>query len=209
MADSVHGGYEELKYLGFVEATGSLAKTCVVRVYAIAKEWSGSWRPRIHEIECKVTEALSPLCNLIKGNEHHILLFIDRKLDVFVCTVRKHAPHLLKGCLDKSVDVAKKVPDYIIEVSAEIHRVGFIEASKGCFNKAEPIVEEYLHFAWKQFLKLPFSLTVVHIVTPPALCAGDKVNKLLCTLKDHHFPLAGYLPLLPIKRIESIIKKEA
>ncbi|KAI5074518.1 hypothetical protein GOP47_0010479 [Adiantum capillus-veneris] len=210
MADKEHVKYEELKYLGFVEATGLLAKVCVVRVYEVGKDWSGpTWRQRIDDIECKIKDALAPLYNLIKGNEHHILLFFDQKLDVCICTVRKHAPHVFKSLLDKTVDVAKKVPDFLVDVSAEVHRVGVIDTAKSYFNKVEPVAEEYIHLVWKQFLKLPYSLTIVHVATPPALYAGDKVNKVLCCLKERHVPLVGYVPLLPLKRIETIIKKEA
>ncbi|MCO5575424.1 hypothetical protein L7F22_029225 [Adiantum nelumboides] len=210
MAHKEHAKYEELKYLGFVEAVGTLAKVCVVRVYEVGKDWSGPhWRHRLSDIECKIKDAVAPLFKVIKENEHHVLLFVDQKLDVCVCTVRKHAPHVFKSLIDKTVDVAKKVPDFLVDISAEVHRVGMVDTAKTYFNKAEPVAEEYVHLAWKQFLKLPYSLTLVHVAAPPALKVGEKLNQVLCSLKEHHVPLVEHFPLLPLKRIETVIKKEA
>lgn len=131
------------------------------------------------------------------------------QLDVVVCSVRKHAPHALKTGCDYTVEAAKKVPDFVVEVAAEVHRVGVVDTIRGYFNKYEPLAEEWLHYSYKQFLKLPYSVTIVHIASPPALFAGSKVNQLLSSLKEHNIPCADYVPLLPLKRIESVIKKDA
>eukprot|EP00250_Pteridium_aquilinum_P007095 c16889_g1_i1 orf=395-1039(-) len=199
---------EELKYLGFVEAVHGVLIVAVVRVYEVAKEWSGSWRSGINELELKVRNAIAPFFYLIEGKEHQILLFFDHKLDVVVCAVQKYAPHVLKDCCGKVVDVAKKVPDFAVEFASEVHRVGVIDTTRGYFNKFEPLAEEWMHLAWKQYLKLPFSLTLVHVASPPAFFVGEKLNQLLSHLKAHKLPLVEYVPLLPLKRIETILKKE-
>ena len=73
-----------LKYLGFVEATAGIVRVCVVHVYAVAKDWSGVWRPYIQDLEKRVRDTVGPLYSLVHGKEHDILLFFDHKVYILL-----------------------------------------------------------------------------------------------------------------------------
>ena len=66
--------------MGFVEGTAGVVTVCVVHVYAVAKDWSGAWRPYIEDLEKRVRDTVGPLYHLVHGKEHDILLFFDHKV---------------------------------------------------------------------------------------------------------------------------------
>ena len=75
------------KYLGVVEIGVGKATKYVAGIYDFAKCNSGPLKPGVQCVESTVRTVVGPLYQTIEGKPYEILLFVDKKVRVFVFVV--------------------------------------------------------------------------------------------------------------------------
>lgn len=199
---------EPLKYLGFIVIAVACGTKCVGKAYEFAKEKTGSWKAHVVAVEKKVCTIVAPVYHKLEGKPYEILVCVDKKVDFVACTVDCLVPKKVKEATCKVVEIAKQIPEFVICVVSEVHKSGLIETSKVYYAKCQPIAEEWIYFTWKLFLKLPCSAEAVHCVAPYGLSLAEKFNSVIFALKEKQLPIVCYVPFLPVKKIEAVIKKD-
>mgnify|MGYP000426819762 FL=1 len=76
-----------LKYLGVAEIVVDKATKYLANVYEFAKDSSGPLKPGVHSVESTVKTVVGPVYQKIEGKPYEILLFVDKKVRVFVFVV--------------------------------------------------------------------------------------------------------------------------
>lgn len=195
-----------LKYLGFVEVVVDTATKYVANVYEFAKDSSGPLKPGVDSVENTVRTVVGPVYQKIEGKPYEILLFVDKKVDSAVGALEGAVPQSIKDKSHQAYGVARQVPDAAKAVVSDLQTNGFVGTAKSYYATYEPVAEEWTYAAWKQLLKLPYAPQAVHFAAPPTLFCVEKFNQVVDNLKGRQVPLAGYIPTLPVEKLEKSVK---
>uniref|UniRef100_A0A453AQR3 Uncharacterized protein n=1 Tax=Aegilops tauschii subsp. strangulata TaxID=200361 RepID=A0A453AQR3_AEGTS len=68
-----------LRRLEFVHVVAVQAAVCIAALYALARDHSGSLRPRVDAVESAVRRVAGPVARRFHGVPLHVLAFVDRK----------------------------------------------------------------------------------------------------------------------------------
>lgn len=138
--------------------------------------------------------------------------------------VERHVPSLVKGASNQAYAAAQKAPQVARSISDEVQRAGIVgttsELAKTAYVKAqpvakalyarfEPVPEQCAVLTWRSLNKLPVFPQVVQIVVPTAAYWTEKYNDAVCYSAGKGYAVAGYLPLVPTKRIAKVFEKAA
>ena len=114
-------------------------------------------------------------------------------------------PQSIKDKSFQAYGIAKQVPEAVKSVVLDLQKNGLVETAKSYYATYEPVAEELTFTAWKQFLKLPYAPQAVHFAAPPTLFCAEKFNQIVEGLKSNHVPLSGYIPTLPVDKLEKAV----
>jgi hypothetical protein len=114
-------------------------------------------------------------------------------------------PSIKKRSYD-AFGVAKRVPETVKSVVFDLQTNGVIVTAQSYYATYEPFAEKLAYTAWKQFLKLPFAPLAVHFASPPTLFCAKKFNQVVGSLRINHFPLAAYIPTVPVEKLAKAVK---
>lgn len=196
----------DLKYLGFFEVVVDKATKYIASIYEFAKDSSGPLKPGVDGVESTVRTVVGPVYQIIEGKPHEILLFVDQKVDGAVGALEGMVPHAVKEKSCQAYGVAKQVPEAVKSVITDLQTNGLVETAKTYYATYEPVAEEWTYATWKQLLKLPYAPQAVHFAAPPTLFCAEKFNQVVEHLKGMQVPLAGYIPTIPVEKLERVVK---
>ncbi|MCO5563983.1 hypothetical protein L7F22_017637 [Adiantum nelumboides] len=195
-----------LKYLGVVEIAVDKATKYMANIYEFAKDSSGPLKPGVTSAESSVRTVVGPVYQKIEGKPYEVLLFVDKKVDGAVGVIGGAVPQTVKDVTSQAYGVARQVPETVKSVVTDLQTNGLVETAKTYYSTYKPVAEEWTSAAWKQFLKLPYAPQAVHFVAPPTLFCAEKFNQVVEGLKGKHVPLAGYIPTVPVEKLEKAVK---
>lgn len=75
---------QALKHLGFVRIAAIQALVCVSNLYDCAKRNLGPLRSTVGAVEDAATSVISPIYDKFKDVPDHLLVFLDKKVSVFL-----------------------------------------------------------------------------------------------------------------------------
>ena len=133
------------------------------------------------------------------------MIFFE-KVDNVVGVAEGFVPQSLKVRSYQAYGVAKQVPEIVKSVVSDLQTNGLIETAKSYYATYEPFAEKLTYAVWKQFLKLPYAPLAVHFASPPTLFCAEKFNEIVGSLKGNHFPLATYIPTVPVEKLAKAVK---
>lgn len=185
-----------LKYLGFVPYAYVQVVSYVTSLYKFAKDSSGPLKPGVDSVEGTVKTVVGPVYQKISGVPSDLLVFADQKVDYFLHFLDGHLPQNVKDTGLQAFDIAKGTV-------SEVQTKGLIPTAKDYYEKYEPVAETYGVKAYKEAIKLPLVPQAVSITRYGAL----KVNDIIVGLKNNGFPLAAYIPILPVTYFDKITQQ--
>lgn len=115
-------------------------------------------------------------------------------------------PKYVKDKSYQALDVAKQAPDAARGIVADVQSRGVYSTASSYYEKYEPVAEQLTYEAWQKILTVPFVPQAVNVAAPAAKFGALQYNNIVKGLTSKNLPLVGYLPLIPIERIEEAIK---
>lgn len=209
MASSMQPEQDGLKYLGLLDVAFYCCVELIAKIYEFAKARAGPLKPRVDAVEKCFWSVVGPMFYKIEEKRVQILLYVDKKVEVVACAIQSYVPQKLKETPNEACGIANQIQDILVAVACDVQMTGFVETSKVYYASFEPVAEDWAYYLWKQFLKLPCSVKAVRVVAPPSLLLAEKLNELVVSLKAKQLPLVAYVPVLPVHRIETILKRDA
>ncbi|KAM3371828.1 hypothetical protein ACQJBY_018957 [Aegilops geniculata] len=212
-----------LRRLGFVRVVAVQAAVCIAALYALARDHSGSLRPRVDAVESAVRRVAGPVARRLHGVPLHVLAFVDRKVDDAVQELGRHLPPAVKSASAQACHAVHAVPELAREIADGARRsgvkgvakdvYGMVQpVAKGLYVRCEPVAKDlYVRYepaaehlavsAWRSLNGLPVFPQVAHIVVPTAAYWCEKYNRVISFAAGRGFPGARFLPGIPIERI--------
>ncbi|XP_052182520.1 stress-related protein [Diospyros lotus] len=213
--ETVEDNRKMVKHLDFVQVAAIYIVVCISSLYEYARENSGPLKPGVQTVEATVKTVISPVYEKFHDVPFELLKFVDRKVDESINELDRHTPSLLKQALNQAVSAARAV-------ASEVQRVGLVEAAsnltkkvyteyeptaKELYTKFEPVAEQKAVSAWRSLNKIPLFPQLAGIMVPTAVYWTEKYNQSVVYTADRGYPVAGYLPLVPIERIAKIFEE--
>lgn len=130
------------------------------------------------------------------------------QVDGAVSLLEDAYPQFLKDPSNTVLSLVRLSWETASTLLADVKDQGVFETAKSYYDKYEPVAEDLSIKAFQTLLTVPFAHQVVSLVAPAALFGADKLNAVVFTLKEHHVPLAEYIPVLPVEKIHEVIRKE-
>ncbi|GKV04902.1 hypothetical protein SLEP1_g16996 [Rubroshorea leprosula] len=190
---------KKLKYLDFVLVAVIYGIVCIISLYEFAKENSGPLKSGVQAVEDTVKTVIGPVYEKFHDVPFELLRFVDRKVDDSLREVDRHVP-----CLVKQASFQARA------VVSEVQRDGLVDAankiSKNVYTQYEPVAEQYAVSAWLSLNRLPLFPQVAQIALPTAAYWSEKYNLAVSYTGERGYPLASYLPLIPIERIAKVFQ---
>ncbi|GLT70512.1 hypothetical protein SLA2020_425870 [Shorea laevis] len=190
---------KKLKYLDFVLVAVIYGIVCVTTLYEFAKENSGPLKSGVQTVEDTVKTVIGPVYEKFHDVPFELLRFVDRKVDDSLWEVDRHVP-----------SVVKQASFQARAVVSEVQRDGLVDAakkiSKNVYTKYEPVAEQYAVSAWLSLNRLPLFPQVAQIALPTAAYWSEKYNRAVSYTGERGYPLASYLPSIPIERIAKVFQ---
>jgi hypothetical protein len=111
-------------------------------------------------------------------------------------------PKYVKDKSYQALDVAKQAPDAARSVVADVQSRGVYSTASSYYERYEPVAEQLTFDAWQKILTVPYVPQAVNVAAPAAKFGALQYNNIATGLKSKNLPLVGYLPLVPIEKIE-------
>lgn len=115
-------------------------------------------------------------------------------------------PNYMKEKSYQALDVAKQAPDAARGLVADVQSRGVCSTASSYYERYEPVAEQLTFEAWQKLLSLPYVPQAVHVAAPAAKFGAQQYNNIAKGLKSKNLPLASYIPLLPIEKLEEAMK---
>ncbi|KAK9070075.1 hypothetical protein SSX86_010474 [Deinandra increscens subsp. villosa] len=206
------GGEKHLKYLGFVQTAVIYFVVCFSRVYGYAKENAGPLKPGAQTAENIVKTVIGPIYGKFQHVPFEVLKFLDLKVGDALAGLNRQAPILMKQVSTHGKYAAQNLPQASKELASTASKtanrlyIKYEPTAKELYKNYEPIAEKYAVSAWQSMHKLPLFPQVAQIVVPIAAFSLEKYNYLVCYIAEKGYPVAQYLPLVPIDKIAKVFK---
>lgn len=124
--------------------------------------------------------------------------------------VERYVPSLVKQVSFQARDVVSEVQrDGLVDAAKKISKnvyTRYEPTAKELYCKYEPVAEQYAVSAWRSLNRLPLFPQVAQIALPTAACWSEKYNQAVSYMGERGYPLASYLPLIPIERIAKVFQ---
>ncbi|EFJ05622.1 hypothetical protein SELMODRAFT_450884 [Selaginella moellendorffii] len=198
----------KLRYLGCFQAAGQKATGYVATIYELAKENSGPLKPGVDSIEGTVKTVVGPVYDKFEGKPMEFLEFLDKKVGETLVVLDQRLPPVVKDTTQRAFDVAKQAPDAAKTVVADVQKNGLYESVRVYYVKYEPIAEAWTIEGLKKLKTFPGVPRFIDLVAPSALFGAEKFNQIVSTFKDRNVPLSGYIPLVPVEKIEQALRAD-
>ena len=136
------------------------------------------------------------------SNVYGFLVQVDETLNYVDGVV----PNYVKEKSYQALDVAKQAPDAAKSIVADVQSRGVYSTASSYYERYEPMAEQLTFEAWQTILSVPYVPQAVNIAAPAAKFGALQYNNIAKGLKSKNLPLVGFLPLVPIERIEEATK---
>ncbi|KAL4558856.1 hypothetical protein LXL04_037060 [Taraxacum kok-saghyz] len=212
------GGEDHLKHLDFVQSAVIYFIVCFSTVYEYAKENAGALKPGLQTVESTVKTITGPVCERFHDVPYELLKFLDLKVDDALKELNRHVPSLMKQAPSQAKYVAHNFPEVARDVALEAFRMARATAkklyikyeptAKELYKSYEPVAEKYAVQAWRSLNKLPVFPQVAQVAVPTAAFMAEKYNVGVCYTAEKGYPVAEYLPLIPIEKIAKVFQED-
>jgi hypothetical protein len=192
----------DLKYLGLVHVLVLQAAAYLATLYNYAKDSSGPLKPSVDNVEGTVKTVVGPVYQKVEGKPYQLLQYVDSKVDDTLTYVDGVLPKYVKDKSYQALDVAKQAPDAARSVVADVQSRGVYSTASSYYERYEPVAEQLTFDAWQKILTVPYVPQAVNVAAPAAKFGALQYNNIATGLKSKNLPLVGYLPLVPIEKIE-------
>lgn len=115
-------------------------------------------------------------------------------------------PKYMKEKSYQALDVAKQAPDAARGLVADVQSRGVYSTASSYYERYEPVAEQLTYEAWQMILTVPYVPQAVHVAAPAAKFGALQYNNIAKGLKRKNLPLASYIPLVPIEKLEEAMK---
>ncbi|KAI3819242.1 hypothetical protein L1987_13067 [Smallanthus sonchifolius] len=210
------GGEKHLKYLGFVQSVVIYFVICSSTVYGYAKENAGRLKPSVQTAENVVKTVVGPIYVKFHYVPFEVLKFLDLKVDDALIGLNRYGPSLVKLVSNQVKYVAQNLPKVSRKLASEALKsttkvantlyIKYEPTAKELYKTYEPVAEKYAVSAWRSMHKLPLFPQVAQVAVPTAAFLLAKYNYTVCYTAEKGYPVAQYLPLVPIDKIAKVFK---
>ncbi|KAL9225556.1 hypothetical protein vseg_001462 [Gypsophila vaccaria] len=201
-SDEMKKTQPNLKQLGCVRVAAINTLVWLSNVYDYAKTNSGPLRSAISTVETLLT----PLLIKFKDVPHHLLVFLDHKVDVASTEFQEHAPELLKRAATGVHDVVQATARVTKLVIHEAQTGGPLNAAYYAANEAKDLLIHHTVRVWSMLDGFAPFHVVAEMTLPTAAHFSDKYNNLVSDFRGKGYPVFSYVPLLPIEDIAKAFK---
>lgn len=185
------------------------AAAYLATLYSYAKESSGPLKPGVDNVEGTVKTVVGPVYQKVEGKPYMLLQYFDSKVDETLNYVDGVVPKYVKEKSYQALDVAKQAPDAARGFVADVQSRGVYSTASSYYERYEPVAEQLTYEAWQQILKVPFVPQAVNVAAPAVKFGATQFNSIAKGLKSKNLPLACYIPLVPIEKLEEAMKPAA
>ncbi|KAI3760029.1 hypothetical protein L1987_50417 [Smallanthus sonchifolius] len=209
------GGVEHLKYLDFVQNAVIYFVVCFSTVCGYAKENAGSLKPGVQTVENTVRTVVGPVYERFHEVPFEALKFLDLKVGDLLTELNRHVPSL-KQVPSQAKYAAQNLPEVARAVASEALKTAtkvantlygkYEPTAKELYKNYEPVAEKYAVSTWRSLNKLPVFPQVAQIAVPTAAYLLEKYNYAVCYTAEKGYPVAQYLPLVPIDKIAKVFE---
>ncbi|KAI3506633.1 hypothetical protein L1887_21193 [Cichorium endivia] len=212
------GEEEHLKYLDFVQSAVIYFVVCFSTVYEYAKENAGPLKPGVQTVESTVKTVIGPVCERFHDVPYELLKFVDLKVGDALKELNRHVPSHLKEAPSQAKYVANNFPEVARDLALEAFKtarkvahtlyIKYEPTAKELYISYEPIAEKYAVSAWRSLNKLPVFPQVAQVAVPTAAFVAEKYNYAVCYTAEKGYPVAQYLPLVPVEKIAKVFQED-
>ncbi|KAI3679039.1 hypothetical protein L6452_38346 [Arctium lappa] len=208
LAQSTDGGEKHLKYLEFVQSAVIYFVVCFSTVYEYAKENSGPLKPGVQTVESTVKTVIGPVYERFQDVPFEVLKFVDLKVDDTLNELNRHVPALMKQAPSqaKLKELASDGLKSASKMAKSVYKK-YEPTAKELYASYEPVAEKYAVIAWREMNKLPLFPQVAQVAVPTAAFVAEKYNVVVCYTAEKGYPVAQYLPLVPIEKISKVFEE--
>ncbi|XP_024981583.1 stress-related protein-like isoform X2 [Cynara cardunculus var. scolymus] len=202
------GGEKHLKHLEFVQSAVIYFVVCFSTVYEYAKENSGPLKPGVQTVESTVKTVIGPVYERFQDVPFEVLKFVDLKVDDTLNELNRHVPSVMKQAPSqaKFKELASEGVKMASRMANSVYKK-YEPTAKELYASYEPVAEKYAVSAWREMNKLPLFPQVAQVAVPTAAYVAEKYNVAVCYTAEKGYPVAQYLPLVPIEKIAKVFKE--
>ncbi|KAL2903671.1 hypothetical protein RDABS01_002381 [Bienertia sinuspersici] len=198
---------KELKHLSFVRVAAINTIMLLTNMYNYAKQNSGPLRSAVGTVEGAVTTVVTPVYNKFKGFPDHLLVFLDRKVDVASAKFDAHAPSLAKQIATQVHIIFIQSAQLAKQVVHQAQVSGPLAAAQYAANESKDLVLNQSVKVWSKLDKFPPVHMVAEIAVPTATYWSEKYNQVISDFRGKGYDVFSYVPLVPIDEISKAFKQ--
>ncbi|OVA17497.1 Rubber elongation factor [Macleaya cordata] len=198
---------QQLKHLEFVKVAALNTLVCVSSLYEYAKQKSGPLRSGVQTVEGTVTTVVGPVFEKFKDVPHHLLVFLDEKVDVATNKFDQHAPPVAKKAASRALSMVQKASELTQRIVSEAQTKGVTAAASFAVKKSEHYLSEQTVKAWWTLNRVPPFQMVAQVTVPRAAQLSDKYNQVVTNMTQQGYTVFSYLPLVPVDKIAEAFKR--